>query len=354
MRAQIMPGLPLLGLALLACKPGPDPNRVDRRGAAEAPEPAIPSAASDPATPARPRVIVEGGPDVEGGPRYRIEVPDPSHARGAGPRVGIDIAHNNYAMPHNYDVFADALRADGFVVSTLEHSLDADALAGLELLVVVNPLHDSNLDNWALPVPSAFGPEELEAIEAWVSGGGSLWLIADHMPFPGAAADLGARFGFTLNNGFAFREPEPGRVDRSMIQFRREDATIVAGHPITAGLEQVQSFTGEAFEAPPEAATLLVMPDDGVSLMPAVAWEFDADTPKQAVGGWPVAAVREFEGGRVAVFGEAAMLSARFVEQGDEWIPVGVHAPAARDNLALVLATARWLMADSQMGVISK
>jgi hypothetical protein len=124
---------------------------------------------------------------------------------------------------------------------------------------------------------------------------------------------------------------------------------ILAGHPITDGarpeqqLEQLLSFTGEAFELPSDARALFVMPADGVMLLPKVAWEFTEETPREAAGGWAVAAAREHGRGKVAMFGEAAMLSARHVDDHGQWFGVGVVHPDARDNLQLVLNTAGWL-----------
>jgi hypothetical protein len=296
-----------------------------------------------------PRAIVT--PTQEPGlpPRVSIEVPNPAHALGAGPRVGIDAGHNNFRIRENYGVFAEALTDDGYVVEWLDGSFSSESLARFDVLVIVNALHSDNVNAWSLPTPCAFSDDEIEAVVGWVQGGGGLWLVADHHPFPGAAAALAQRFGYVLQNGFAFRELEPGTIVQDLIGFRRADQTIIAGHPITDGarpeqrLEQLLSFTGEAFEVPSGAQALFVMPADGVVLLPEHAWEFSEDTPRQAAGGWAVAAAGEHGRGKVAMFGEAAMLSARHVDDRGQWFGVGVVHPEARDNLQLVLNTAWWL-----------
>jgi hypothetical protein len=38
--------------------------------------------------------------------------------------------------------------------------------------------------------------EEMKLIKKWVKKGGSLFLIADHMPMAGAASELASVFGF--------------------------------------------------------------------------------------------------------------------------------------------------------------
>ncbi|HVH97694.1 MAG TPA: hypothetical protein VM869_03250 [Enhygromyxa sp.] len=278
-----------------------------------------------------------------------IEVPSPTWRVATGPRVAIDAGHHNYMIRENFAPFAEALEDDGFVVEWHDASLSSESLDGVDVLVIVNALHADNVDAWSLPTPSAFTDAEIEAVVAWVEDGGGLWLVADHHPFPGAAAALARRFGFELQNGFAFREPEPGMIEPSLIGFSRADQTIIGGHAITDGarpeerLEQLLSFTGEAFELPSGAQALFVLPADGVILLPERAWEFSEQTPRQPAGGWAAAAVLDYGRGRVAMFGEAAMLSARHVDDHGQWFGVGWVHPDARDNLQLVLNTARWL-----------
>lgn len=296
-----------------------------------------------------PRVIVTPAEQPGAAPTVAIEVPSPCYPAGTGPRVAIDAGHHNFRIRENFAPFADSLRADGHVVEFVDTTFSPESLRSYDVLVIVNALDSSNVDQWVLPTPSAFSPEEMDAVGAWVESGGGLWLVADHHPFPGAAAALAQRFGFVLQNGFSFREPEPGKIDQQLIGFSRADGTIVGGHEITDGarpeqrLEQLLSFTGEAFELPADAHALFVMPADGVVLLPERAWEFSEHTPRRAAGGWAVAAVREHGRGKVAMFGEAAMLSARYVDEQGQWFGVGIVHPEATDNLQLVLNTARWL-----------
>lgn len=301
------------------------------------------------------RAIVVPAAEPDAPPTVRVEVDAPRFAAGTGPRIGIDEAHHDFhTIDGMFAPFADAARADGFRVAAHREAFTAESLAGLDVLVVSNALAERNDASmggtWTLPTPSAFTPAEIDALDAWIREGGRLWLIADHMPFPGAAEALFTRLGFRPSNGFAFATDEHGEVIPETIQHTRADATIAAGHPITEGrgpgerVESVHSFTGQAFEAPADAVVLLRMPARAVSLMPAEAWKFDASTPRQDVGGWPVMAAREHGRGRVIVSGEAAMLSARAVRAQDgSWELVGFHAPQSHDNLVLVLNALRWL-----------
>lgn len=303
------------------------------------------------------RAIIVPATEADAPPTARIEVDEPRYPAGTGPRIGIDEAHHDFhTIDGMFAPFADAARADGFRVAAHREPFTAESLADLDVLVVSNALAERNDASaggtWTLPTPSAFTPAEIDALDTWIREGGRLWLIADHMPFPGAAEALAARLGFRSSNGFAFATDEHGTVIPDTIQHTRADGTITPGHPITEGrgpgerIDSVHSFTGEAFETPADAVVLLRMPRSAVSLMPAEAWKFDEHTPKHDVGGWAVMAAREHGKGRVIMSGEAAMLSARYVRaENGAWEPIGFHAPQAHDNLVLVLNALRWLAA---------
>lgn len=301
------------------------------------------------------RVIEIPSTDPDAPPTVRVEVDEPRYPASTGPRIGIDEAHHDFhTIDGMFAPFADAARADGFRVAGHREPLTAESLAGLDVLVISNALAERNDPQsggtWTLPTPSAFTPTEIDALDTWIREGGRLWLIADHMPFPGAAEALATRLGFRMNNGFAFAADEHGKPDPATIQHTRADGTITSGHPITEGrgpgehVESLRSFTGQAFEAPADAIVLLRMPARAVALTPTEAWKFDEHTPRQDVGGWAVIAAREHGRGRVIVSGEAAMLSARYVRlESGAWEPVGFHVPEAHDNLVLVLNALRWL-----------
>jgi len=143
-------------------------------------------------------------PDV----KYNPLVSRPAYGPGAGPRVAIDEAHYNFhTADGRYASFAELLRRDGYRVDAFSDSLSADSLEAVDVLVIANALHERNAEDWSLPTPSAFTPDETAAIRAWVEKGGSLFLIADHMPFAGAAGDLARAFGVEYSNGYA----RPGR-----------------------------------------------------------------------------------------------------------------------------------------------
>ncbi len=272
-------------------------------------------------------------------------IASPAFTRGIGPVVLIDEVHHNYhTRDGRYAPFARLLERDGFVTRPLAEPWTRESLAGASVLVVANALAPRNIDfNWNLPTPSGFTADEIVFIRRWVEQGGSLLLIADHMPFPGAAAELAAAFGVRFRNGFA--------TDRSCgadeLLFTRADGTL-ADHPVTRGrrpgerIDAVRTFTGQAFQMAGEGRPLLTLGAGAMLLLPDTAWRFRDDTPREPAAGMLQGALLEVGQGRVAVFGEAAMFSAQV--SGAERRPMGMNDPGAGQNPQFLLNVMRWLV----------
>ncbi|HOX25711.1 MAG TPA: DUF4350 domain-containing protein [Candidatus Krumholzibacteria bacterium] len=268
-------------------------------------------------------------------------------AAGEPVRVGIDAGHGNYhTAAGRYAPFAELVRADGGEVTDVTATFTAAGLADLDLLVIANALAPANRDRWSLPTPSAFTAGEIAAVAAWVAAGGRLLLIADHMPFPGAAGALAAAFGIVMDNGFVV-----GARDDGILRFDAGDSTLAA-HPIVRGgdgdapIPFVLSFTGHAFrvEAGRDAQPLLVVPAGAVMLLPETAWEFSETTPRRdAAGLWQGAALIVGDG-RVAVFGEAAMFTSQATRPGHA--AIGFDHPEATWNRQFARNVIRWLVGE--------
>ncbi len=169
-------------------------------------------------------------------------------------------------------------------------------------------------------------------------------LIADHMPMPGATADLALAFGIVFYNGFAM--PKDG--GRGLFTMSRDDKTL-ADHAISRGrseserIESVMTFTGQAFRPSVAAMPLLIVPAGTEILLPTVAWEFSDQTPRVAADGLLQCAALSVGRGRVAVFGEAAMFTAQRQVRDDKVSWMGMNHPEARDNEQFVLNVIHWL-----------
>ena len=256
------------------------------------------------------------------------------------PIVLIDEAHHNFhTMDGRYQAFSKILKSDGYIVKKNKQRFTGKSLSNNDILVISNALNKKNVKNWNLPNFSAFSRDEIVSVYHWVRAGGSLFLIADHMPFPKASEDLAAIFGFQFNNGYV-----EDLADRKQI-FSLEKGNLNA-HPILQisthnQVNSIKAFTGQAFLIPPKAKSLLSFGKDAYSLMPSKSWKFPDETPEISVAGWHQGATLEFGKGRIVVFGEAAMFTAQVA--GKDKFKMGVIADGAEQNERFLLNIMLWL-----------
>jgi hypothetical protein len=260
-----------------------------------------------------------------------------------GRRVVIDEAHHNFhTADGRYRPFAELLRRDGYRVDRFGKPLSADALKAVDVLVIANPLHERNVEDWSLPTPSAFTRDEIAAVRTWVEQGGSLFLIADHMPFPGAAGELAKAFGVEFSNGYARPgHREPGRTDTFEHGTGLKESAVTRGRADDERVTKVATFGGSAFKLPKDAIPILVFGANSMSLETKKAPGITPDASKVPIEGWCQGAVLKVGNGRVAVFGEAAMFSAQLA--GPRQQPMGMNAPEAKQNHQLLLNVMHWL-----------
>lgn len=271
-------------------------------------------------------------------------VPDPAFATHPL-RVVVDEAHDNAstaAFTNRYWPFARLLRADGCDVWRGKTRFSADELTGVSVLVVANAAGAPKPQLFGINLPvstdrkrsdPAFSPAEIEAVRTWVENGGSLLLVADHAPFGAAASGLAAAFGVRMHAGFV---EVPGEVSDPLL-FSTENGRL-GEHPILRGsgpgteVRRVMTFTGQSLDGPPGSTVLLRLPDTAVEAVPR------GDALVEERAGEAQGLALERGKGRVAVFGEAGMLTAQVAS----WRPFGMNTPG-NDNERLVLNVVRWL-----------
>ena len=276
---------------------------------------------------------------------FKPAVTAPAFAEGKGPVVFLDEAHVNFhRIDGRYAPFVQLLRRDGYVVRPNRVGFVRHVLDSARVLVIanaLNPKNESPQTQWVLPTPSAFSDAEIAVVREWVRDGGSLLLIADHMPMAGAAEALAAEFGAVFGNGFA----TDSSGGTGQIRFRRSDNSL-RPHPILEGrnrserIDSLTSFTGQAFRLTGLGAPLLVLARSTL-LMPVVAWQFSDSTARIRADGMLQGAAIEFGRGRVVLLGEAAMLSAQVA--GPNRTLMGMNNPVAAQNPQFVLNLLHWL-----------
>ena len=257
--------------------------------------------------------------------------------------VLIDEAHHNFhTFDGRYNPFVKVLKSAGFAVGKNVNKFTSESLRNVDILVIANALNEKNVQNYDLPNFSAFTQKEVEVIHHWVKHGGSLFLIADHFPWPKAAASLASSFGFKFSNSYVevigSSEQYFEVADDSLVEHE-----ILKGQNEVVEITRIQGFMGQAFLSPPEAKPLLVFRKKAVAYMPSKAWEIGDDTPTISAVGWHQGATLEFYKGRVAVFGEAGMFTAQIGSDEKEQWNMGLNAKGAEQNEQFLLNTMYWL-----------
>jgi hypothetical protein len=273
-------------------------------------------------------------------------VPQPFSCKlcdSVSPIVAVDAAHYNYhTVDNRFAPFGKVLSADGFNVKSNNTTFTEESLTKFDVLVIANALSDKNSDNWDLPIYYAFTRGEIEAVYNWVINGGALFLIADHMPWPAASANLAEMFGFSFFNGYVEITGESEQF------FSILENSLLPGPVVTSegesAIDRVQGFLGQGFLIPPKAIPVLKFTRPAVSWMPEKSWNIEDTTPYFDATNYYQGALLEVGTGRIAVFGEAGMFTAQIVTEDNETWEMGMNADNALQNQQLLINIMRWLV----------
>ena len=273
---------------------------------------------------------------------YNPKIHNTAYEYGHGPTVFIDEGHHNFHTKNGrYKAFSNLLERDGYNVKAYKGKFNENDLSKGKILVISNALNEINVNDWVLPNPSAFSKSEIEAVKNWVNSGGSLFLIADHMPMAGAAEDLALEFEFEFTNGFVFDTINRGPAFFNLKEKTLTESIITKGRYTLESVDQIATFTGQAFKIPDDANPILTFNKNYVNMLPETAWDFDEKTTKYNVEGWSQGAYKTYGKGRIVVFGEAAMFSAQLA--GPRKRKMGMNNKVAPENYQLLLNIIHWL-----------
>ena len=273
---------------------------------------------------------------------YNPIILSPAYKLGQGSAVFIDEGHHNFHTKNGrYRAFSNLLERDGYNVISYKGAFEKIELAKGKILVISNALNEINVEDWFLPTPSAFSKSEIEIVKEWVNEGGSLFLIADHMPMAGAATALAAAFGFEFSNGFVFGTLTRGPAFFNLDDNSLHESSITKGRDSSETVKKIATFTGQAFKIPDDATSILTFDENYVNKLPDTAWVFDDKTVEYKVKGWSQGAYKKYGKGKFVAFGEAAMFTAQLA--GPNKFKMGMNNDAAPENYQLLLNIIHWL-----------
>lgn len=275
---------------------------------------------------------------------FDTSVTHPTHTT-AHPKVLFDEAHRNFHTTHGrYAPLVNLLRNDGYLIEPNPHPFTEESLRGYSILIISNAM--GREDKYA----PALEDREIDAVESWVRGGGSLLLVADHYPMGSAVESLSRRFGVDMGKGYVIDSIHYEGPDawKDQLVFSKDNG-LLGRHPILAGrhdserVQRVVTFTGQSLKGTSDAANLLVLASSAMESIPDSIWKdgnktFTRFTDPQPVGGRAQGVAVEFGLGRVVVLGEAAMITAQ-ISEGEKF---GMNTPG-NDNRLFTLNIMRWL-----------
>jgi hypothetical protein len=277
------------------------------------------------------------------------------------PRVVIDEAHQNFhTAGERYKPLAQLLTNDGYEVQPGTEKFQPQTLQAMRVLIVANARGEGATEEGS---PSAFTDAECDIVRDWVSGGGSLLLIADHAPFGSAASELSKRFGISMGKGMVFDtanfESEPSIVVFSAEKGQLGDHPIIRGRSAQERIKRIVAFEGQSLRAPGNATPLLKFAPTAYEAENQSQLQLALDAvrgqgtaPKRVPYATPAAgraqAVAMTLGkGRVVVLGEAAMFSAQILKEPQASSPdfkFGMNTPG-NDDKQFALNVVHWLSA---------
>ena len=248
----------------------------------------------------------------------------PAFRAGKGPAVVVDEKHRNVVSLQTYfGPVGRFLRKDGYSVASGAEAFAPGGLAKARVLIIAN----AQAPEASPEGVSAFSDAEVAAVEAWVSKGGGLLLIADRAPFGGPARALARAFRVTLDDNTILRKGDDGKPDGVLTIDVSADGE--KSHPVFAGVSRVVYVVGESLDGP---GRILRAPKGTYSGPTNQA----ADGPSAA--GKPIVLAFSHGKGRVVVIGDAGIASA-FGSRGG-----ATHRGISEaDNALFVRNAVRWL-----------
>ena len=250
-------------------------------------------------------------------------------------RVAIDASHYNlHTANGGFRPLAKLLKNDGYdIVDFNKKIVTVSDLEGIDIFITANARPENRTHFNIQGSKNAYKEDEISVLKKWVSNGGSLLIIADHMPFAGAAENLIKAFDFNIINGFVgYKNQWPPNI------FNVLNGTLQNNffNSFMLKVDSLATYTGSAFQIPKKAYNILKFNHLDTLIIPDTAWVFRAFNKKINLENFSQGSVLEFGKGKVSIFGEAAMFTAQILTEDN--LKVGLNNENyGRGNILFVL-----------------
>jgi hypothetical protein len=144
----------------------------------------------------------------------------------------------------------DLARADGYIPK-IDSALFTQSYLSKYKIVVISPAMPFKFGSKKeVTTESTFSPDEINAIHAWVSDGGSLILLSEHAPIDQSMSPLLAKFGIQSSIGIVWDSlncdnSTQRKGYQTLLKFTKENGLLNTEHPIIQGEkknEQINSI----------------------------------------------------------------------------------------------------------------
>jgi len=235
--------------------------------------------------------------------------------------VVFDASHNTiYRITSGFSLFAEDLVDNGFAVSSMDN-FDADILQAAEVLVI--SIGDYHYDSYT--------SQEVDAIEAFVSSGGGLFILSDFVQHGNVTDPVNERFGFVRNKTSILYDSDDFNAASSGYAVIYDGSENIMEHPITENVSILETWSGTGLDSyPSNGVPLIVTDSDGTST-------YDSWIPADGV---VFAAAATYDQGRVVFIGDTGLFTDADIDID------GTDAYFDTDSEYFARNTIRWLSAN--------
>jgi hypothetical protein len=259
------------------------------------------------------------------------------------PTILFDEAHHNHhRIDNTYKPFARLITNDGCTVRSTDKIITADLLHDVSVFIIATAMGMEDPGD-----KSPFVPGEIETLEEWVKGGGSVLLITEHYPFGLAMTPLLSRFGVKVHNGFTEDTLLSNKEVADALLFEKAKGNLNTTHPILEQVNRINTFTGSAVQGDSSWTPLIIFSNSAQNYNVKVDVKREGGDITTSVSytdfypakGWVQGMCRQYGKGRIAVLAESAFLTAQTDKNGNKF---GMNIPNT-DNKQFTLNLIRWL-----------
>ncbi len=165
----------------------------------------------------------------------------PKYPQGKGPKVLFDKGHYNFIVDMGLaKPLMDVATADGYQVSVDSLKFTKAYLAKYKMIVIFPAMPFKFGSKSQVTDEITFTAAELNALQDWVSAGGSLLMFDEHAPIDKSVTPLFNTFGIQLSIGIVsdslnYESKFDMSSKETLLKFTRSNGLLNTDHPITQG-----------------------------------------------------------------------------------------------------------------------